>query len=214
MNKADTAMRRTQATRRDEAERRLVEATMAIIAEQGVAAATFEAIGQRAGYSRGLATQHFGSKRGLIDAVVEYLHERQDEDLNLAHVNEMSGLDGLIAYVRMFCASLRRSSEPRSYFMLLADAVANAQDARAVFAESHVRVKARLAKLVRRGQAEGCIRKDVDAESVALMVGSQLLGLSIQTLTDPSMRIAPVERAIMESLMRSLSAPRKRGAHG
>lgn len=214
MPRPNAVSRKTQASRRDEAERRLIEATMVVIAEEGVSAATFEAVGQRAGYSRGLATQHFGSKRGLIEAVVEYLHDRQEGDLRAAHIDEMNGLEGLLAYIRIFCDFLKRSPEPRSYFMLLSDAVANAQDARASFARSHARVKSRLAKLIRRGQAEGCIRQDVDADSVALMVGSQLLGLSIQSLTDPNMRIAPVEKAIVASLTRSLSPPRKKVPNG
>jgi AcrR family transcriptional regulator len=213
MSKPARAPRQTQAARRDEAERRLVEATMAVIAEEGVSAATFEAIGQRAGYSRGLASQHFGSKQGLIDAVVDYLHERQDEDLEAAHINAMNGLDGLLAYVRRFCASLKRSREPKSYFMLLSDAVADAQETRTVFAQSHAKVKTRLAKLIRRGQAEGLIRRDIEPDSAALMVGSLLLGLSIQSLTDPAMRIDPVEKAITTLLTRSFAPPGGKAGH-
>ena len=64
-------LRRTQAERRDESQRRLLEAAAALIQERGMAAATFENIGVRAGYSRGLATQHFGSKQGLIEALID-----------------------------------------------------------------------------------------------------------------------------------------------
>lgn len=187
---------------------------MSIIAEDGVGAATFEAIGNRAGYSRGLATQHFGSKSGLIDAVVEYLHERQNEAFDASRIGEKNGLEALLAYVREFCAQLRGSAEPNAYFMLLSDAVANAQDTRGAFARSHARVKQRLAEFVRRGQSEGVIRRDVDAGSVALMVGSQLLGLGIQSLIDPRMRLEPVANTIALSLARSLSTPRRGAAHG
>ena len=64
--------RRTQAERRDESGRSLVEAAIAVVARQGVNAATFDAIGRQAGYSRGLATQRFGSKQGLIEAVIRH----------------------------------------------------------------------------------------------------------------------------------------------
>ena len=205
MSRAEAATRRSQAERRDEAERRLVEATMAIIAEEGVSAATFEAIGQRAGYSRGLATQHFGSKQGLIDAVVNYLHERQREDLEAAHVAQMDGLSALQTYVMGFCAFLKDSEQKKSYFMLLSDAVADARDTRALFAQSHERVKTLLANLILRGQREGVIRADVDAESGALMVGSLLPGLSMQSLIDPKLMIAPVEHAIHTHIARSFA---------
>lgn len=178
---------------------------MAIIAEEGVSAATFEAIGLRAGYSRGLATQHFGSKQGLIDAVVNYLHERQREDLEAAHVAEMDGLSALQVYVSGFCAFLKDSEQKKSYFMLLSDAVADARETRMVFAQSHERVKTLLADLIRRGQREGVIRADVDADSGALMVGSLLLGLSMQSLIDPKLSIAPVEDAIHTHIARSFA---------
>ena len=88
--------RRTQAQRRDVSERLLVEATLAVVAERGVSAATFDAIGQAAGYSRGLATQRFGSKQGLIDAVIAYLHARRDELMDAAHVAEMPPLEAVL----------------------------------------------------------------------------------------------------------------------
>lgn len=217
MPQSTTAVRRSQAERRDAAERSLVEATLAIIAESGVSAATFDAIGRRAGYSRGLATQHFGSKRGLIDAVVAYLHARQDEDLELAHIDDLDGLTALVAYVRHFGAGFDGSRDLRAYFMLLADAVADVQEARTAFAASHERVKARLADLVRRGQREGRIRADVDADGTALMAGSLLLGVSMQALVDPDVKVAPVCEDLADVLLRSLApavpaAARKRRA--
>lgn len=207
MPQSTTAIRRSQAERRDAAERSLVEATLAVISEAGVAAATFDAIGRRAGYSRGLATQHFGSKAGLIDAVVAYLHARQDEDLEIAHIDALDGLEALVAFVRQFGAGFDGSPHLRAYFMLLADAVADVQEARAVFAASHERVKARLADLVRRGQREGRIRADVDAEGTALMAGSLLLGVSMQALVDPDVKVAPVCEGLADVLLRSLAPP-------
>jgi AcrR family transcriptional regulator len=62
--------RRTQAERRAESEQQLLRAAAEIVVQEGVAAATFESIGRRAGYSRGLAAQKFGSKQGLVEALV------------------------------------------------------------------------------------------------------------------------------------------------
>ena len=85
-----TATRRTQAERRDESGRSLIEAAVEVVAEQGVGAATFESIGRRAGYSRGLATQRFGSKEKLIEAVIGHLHERQEAALARNRIDEMA----------------------------------------------------------------------------------------------------------------------------
>ena len=51
------AARLTQAERRDRSERELLGAAIRVVAGQGVSAATFDAIGREAGFSRGLVTQ-------------------------------------------------------------------------------------------------------------------------------------------------------------
>ncbi|MFT3728285.1 MAG: TetR/AcrR family transcriptional regulator [Terricaulis sp.] len=205
--------RRSQIERRAESERRLMEATLDVIATDGVTAATFETIGERAGYSRGLATRHFGSKQGLIDAVVDYLHEHQDAAMAAAHLEEANGLAAVLTYVSRYCKALKKSSEPQAYFMLLSDAVANAHDTRSVFRQSHARVKTRLAKLIRRGQAEGVIRRDVTPDDAALMVGSLLLGISMQCLIDPHMRVDAVARTVAAMLTRGFAPSARKVAN-
>ena len=58
--------RRTQEERRTEAEQRLLAAAAQLISETGPASMTLAKVGERAGYSRGLATHHFGSKAALM----------------------------------------------------------------------------------------------------------------------------------------------------
>src|SRR5258708_27433067 len=81
--------RRTQAERRDESERALVRAAVALVSEEGVSASTFEAIARRSGYSRGLVGQRFGSKLGLIEAVITYLHDGRE---SFAEARKLEGL--------------------------------------------------------------------------------------------------------------------------
>jgi AcrR family transcriptional regulator len=69
-------VRRTQAERRAETERRLLEATMELVASRGVRAVTLAAVGEAAGYSRGIVTHQFGSRRGLLDALTLELQNR------------------------------------------------------------------------------------------------------------------------------------------
>jgi AcrR family transcriptional regulator len=67
---------RTQAERRAETERRVLEATMAIIAERGVRAVTISAVGEAAGYSRGIVNHQFGTRQALMAAVAETVQSR------------------------------------------------------------------------------------------------------------------------------------------
>ncbi len=201
-----SSARRTQAERRDESQRLLVEATMAVVSQRGVSAATFEAIGQAAGYSRGLATQRFGSKQGLIDAVIDYLHQRRDEILEAAHVADMTPLDAILFYVDSHMKLIDREVDGRAYFMLLAGAVADLSSMREAFAASHERVRQWLEGVIRKGQADGSINRETDPGAVGLMIGSLLLGVSIQWLVDPTMKIEPIRKTSLATLRRSLAS--------
>ena len=66
-----TEPRRTQEERRSEAEKRLLGAAAELIAETGPSGVTLANIGERAGYSRGLATHHFGSKGAMMQRLVD-----------------------------------------------------------------------------------------------------------------------------------------------
>jgi AcrR family transcriptional regulator len=208
INRSVTRVRRTQAERREDSERGLVRAAISVTAEHGVSAATFEAIGQRGGYSRSLVSRRFGSKQGLIDAVISYLHERR-RTLAAEHgVDQMSGLDALLADTDLYLRSLSEKGELKAYFMWLSAAVADASSLRTAFAASHEQVRTRLRDYVQKGQAEGCIRSDLDADAAALMVGSLQLGLSMQLLVDPTMNLDPIRKTSLATLRLSFEAKR------
>ncbi len=68
---AESSLPRTQEQRRIEAERRLVRAAAELVGEIGPGKVTLAKVGERAGYSRGLATHHFGSKGALMQRLVD-----------------------------------------------------------------------------------------------------------------------------------------------
>jgi AcrR family transcriptional regulator len=202
--------RLTQAERRERSEQELLEATMRVVSASGVAAATFDAIGKEAGYSRGLVTQRFGSKDGLIRSLIEALHGWQRDALDAADVERMDGLSALCAFVELHCRSLDGREEDKAYYMLLAAAVADRLETRAAFAESHEVERVLIRGLIERGQAEGSIRKDADADATALMAGCALIGIRMQNMIDPGTEIAPIRDALIQSL-RARLAPVKGG---
>src|SRR5882757_4807500 len=200
--------RRTQAERRDESERALVRAAVALVSEEGVSASTFEAIARRSGYSRGLVGQRFGSKLGLIEAVITYLHGGRDSFAEAGKLNGLPGLEALLTYADHYLRRLSHMGEVRAYFRLLSWAVADISAFRSEFAAEHERIGARFEGWIRQGQAEGHVRPDLDASAAALMVGSQLLGLSIQVLIDPLMDLDPIRATYLATLRHAFSTKR------
>ena len=203
---APPTSRLTQAERRERSEQELLEATMRVVSEQGVSAATFEAIGREAGYSRGLVTQRFGSKDGLIRSLIAALHSWQQQALDEAEVAGMDGLSALCAFVELHCRTLDGHEEDKAYYMLLAAAVADRLETREAFADEHEAVRELIRKIIERGQAEGSIRADVDADATALMTGCALIGIRMQAMIDPDTEIAPIRDALVSSLRARLTS--------
>ncbi|MBY9065452.1 TetR/AcrR family transcriptional regulator [Hyphomonas sp. WL0036] len=200
------ARRLTQAERRDRSERELLGAAVRVVAGQGVSAATFDAIGREAGFSRGLVTQRFGSKEGLIRALITHLHEWQGEALDEAKVSDMDGLTALCAFVHLHCESLRGAEEADTYFMLLAAAVADRLETRGAFRDSHEIERALIRNFIERGQQSGHVRGDVNADAEALLTGCSLLGMRMQALVDPEFDAGPVRDGLIASLKARLAA--------
>jgi AcrR family transcriptional regulator len=214
IDKLAAPVRRTQAERRDESERGVLQAAIAVVANKGVGAVTFDAVGRQGGFSRGLATQRFGSKQGLIVATIDHLRQRQEDLHRENRIDDLPGLDAVLAYVDLYLRDLSTNEEGRAYFMLLSSAVADASELRIVFAAAHTQVERRLEAWVLRGQSEGAIRREIDADAAALMIGSLLFGLSMQMLIDPTMNLDPIRETSLMTLRLGFGADGSAGGAG
>ena len=64
------ALRLTQVERKEISDAKMLEAAIDLIVERGAEQATLKDVGEKAGYSRGLAGYRFGNKTGLFDFVL------------------------------------------------------------------------------------------------------------------------------------------------
>jgi AcrR family transcriptional regulator len=76
--------------RRADRNRQLVEVAEQVFAERGIAAASMEEIADRAGITKPILYDHFGSKDGLLAAVIE----RAGSDLGTSVETAVAGADG------------------------------------------------------------------------------------------------------------------------
>ncbi|MFC3172834.1 TetR/AcrR family transcriptional regulator [Novosphingobium bradum] len=199
------AGRRTQAERRDQSIRSTIAAAIEIIGESGVAAATFETIGARAGYSRGLASAHFGSKQGLIEAVLHDLDDQSAVEVFNRRLIGLSGLPALLGYIDAAFAAAR-TTRARAYFTLLAANLAETDPHHALFAQTHRRKLDWLAEQIAAGQAAGEIRPGIDPEGGALLVATIVVGLAMQLMVDPATRIETLHQTALATLRSAFAA--------
>ncbi|EFL22172.1 TetR family transcriptional regulator [Streptomyces himastatinicus ATCC 53653] len=176
-----TTTRRTQQQRRDQAASALLNAAAELVVEQGVRALTLARVSERAGYSRGLVTHHFGSKQALLE--------------RLAHATQAGfvpgldglppGLDRLLRLIDGYVGALGRAGVAHRAFLLLWAEAATAPELAPIFRERDEAFRADLREDVAAGLADGTIRADVVPDEAAIAIVGQLRGIGLQRLLDP-----------------------------
>lgn len=207
---ASPPIRRTQAQRRAESEDRLLTAAAEIIAGEGYLALTLERVGERAGFSRGLASRKYGSKDGLIEALIRRASASVHEQVDRAVADAADPLDKVLVLFDRFFELVLSDVTVRAYFVLFGALIANRLDVFAVFDEIQQKFGNRIAEMVRAAQATGAARADVPAEHAAFMVGSLLAGISMESEVnyfdpDPA-QTGPLRASLAAMLRRALAA--------
>ncbi len=174
-------LRRTQAERRAESENRLLNAAAEIIASEGYLAATLERVGERAGFSRGLASRKYGSKDGLIEAVIWRVSAHVNEQVDLAIAGVRDPLDRLLRLFDRFVELVICDVSVRAYFVLFSAMIANRLDTANVFDEVQRRFGERIEALIAEAQTAGSVPSNLPVKHAAFMVGCLLAGISIES---------------------------------
>lgn len=170
--------RRTQRQRRADTERRVLDAAIELIAENGSRAVSLAEVGRLAGYSRGIVNHQFGSRAQLLEAVV-----RDAQQFDVPHTGD-SGLDQVVAVVSTYVATLHeRGAAGRAFLQLWAEAVGSDPVLVPLFAERDGWFRGLLSDHVRAGIDDGSIRDDVDPESVALVLVGLVRGVAMQLMS-------------------------------
>jgi AcrR family transcriptional regulator len=185
MSEAATGPRRTQDERRSEAERRLLEAAAELIGENGPARVTLATIGERAGYSRGLATHHFGSKGAMMQRLVDAVTAQFRESI-IDESRSDSPMDEVLGLVRTYFRVLS-DLQPvnRARLVLWADAVATGSpDVRPAMVSADREFREEIAKRIQRGVAAGQIPASLEPQGLATVIIAMLRGVALQSLLD------------------------------
>jgi AcrR family transcriptional regulator len=203
---------RTQEQRRTEAERRLLEAAAELIGEVGPSRVTLANVGERAGYSRGLATHHFGSKGALMQRVADIVTERFRETLTDRDRPE-SPTDELLRLVRTYIDVV--SDLPpmnRARLVLMADAVATASpDVRPAMVAADRAFRESIARSIQRGVTAGEFPRSVHPVGLATVIVGMLRGVTFQSMIDDQVDLeasgTEIERLLIERLRPSPAIP-------
>jgi AcrR family transcriptional regulator len=204
---APATSRMTQAERRALSEQRLLEAATRLIAEQGCSRTTLAQIGEKAGYSRGLVTERFGSKQGLVEILARQIQERFAYEALGPALEGRTGLQAVLIGADTYLDALERGSETvRAYYVLMAESIGLVPEVRPTFVRANQEFRAVVERWVQDGIDAGEIRAGVQPAAQAVVVVGTLRGIALQWLVDPyGIDFASLRRELRDSLEKALA---------
>lgn len=166
--------------------RRLLQAAVELIAERGYERTTLIAIGEKAGYSRGLVTGRFGSKDNLLWHLLErhfiqWSEERLDPELDALPAPE--ALERVLERTRENVHSV--PTHMRALYSILFESLVLVPEIRERVAGMHRQHRATIERILLRGVDEGTVRASLDVPAFAGMWVGAFRGIAFQWLLDP-----------------------------
>lgn len=178
---------RTQAERTALAATSMIDAAIALLNSQGMDGATLKAIGESCGYSRGLATHHFGSKAGLFRQLLRQIHAEFIDDLN-SRVGNLTGIEALkVANEAHRDWVLGQPERLRAMYILWFGSLDPGSEFKPNVARFMERQRETMAGWIRGGQATGEIATAINPNRVAMQLYASLIGINHQWLVDPGL---------------------------
>jgi AcrR family transcriptional regulator len=188
----------------------MIAAAIELLNTVGVRGTTLVAIGEKSGYSRGLATHHFGSKAGLFRAVLKRITAVWTGRLVQA-LDGKTGTDAVIAATDAHLAHVRRYPEHiRAMHILWGAAIDPSSEFKPNVAE-FMRIQRRsVAAWVRGGQERGEVPFDVNPERIAEQFYGGLIGINKLWLVSPDFDLGAAYEDFKSNMVRLLGAPDRR----
>lgn len=176
----------TQAERTDRSDAAMLASAVALIVERGPAATTLKDVGERAGFSRGLAGQRFGSKDGLFEFLLRSVGEAWLTQLTQA----TQGLVGRAAIERALEEHLKccveASDQFRAFYRLWFEAVGENTRVHEVVRGIHSRRRRDVARWIAAGKQAGEIDDSVASAAVASQFTASVVGIVYTWLQNPN----------------------------
>lgn len=200
--------RRTQAERTAASDAAMFKAAIKLIASEGPSSMTLTKIGKESGFSGGLVSYRFGSKRNLLiataDRILELWQKRVIEPANL----DSDTLEGLEMVVRLYFKAVRsRSDLMMAQFRLMNVSYSSYPELQPAFQDYDKKLRANIVEHIDRARARGDVKAEADTHTFAIMLMGMLRGIAMQSFVDPkAVDLNKAEQSainIIESVLRA-----------
>ena len=199
--------RRTQEERKAESEDKIIRAAIRIYAQKGFMRSSLNEIGKEAGYTGGLVSHKFGSKMGLLHAVMEFMAGRFLEDLMAATAEQEAVTDRLLSSIDIYIRNLARGGGTlRALYAIMGESLGGEPELAKSLASFNKRYKRQLSSLLREGVASGEFKSDLDPDNAALTIIGTLRGVAMIYLCDQkAFKIEKMITLLQQTILKSLT---------
>ena len=184
----------------------MIQSAIDLLNTAGLQGTTAAAVGVNAGYSRGLAAHHFGTKSGLFRAVLKHVSAIWSQELAAS----LAGKTGLEAVATAIDTHLQHALlHPefiRAQNILWGAALDPSSEFKPNVAEFMQIQRDSVSAWVRDGQKGGEISEDIDARRAAEQFYGGLIGINSQWLVSPDFDLAAAYEDFKRNMVRLLSA--------
>lgn len=215
INSARNMDRRSHKERRSESDARIVAAAIELFAAQGYQGTTLIQIGKAAGYTGTLISNRFGSKEGLLRAVLAHVLNRFGEDAGFKDRGQApdggrapaSAADLMSDFIALYLKDVsERQSRIRALHVIMGEALGALPQIREQVVKVNRVFRDHVRDHVAYGIETGEFRRDLDPDDTAVIIVAILRGVTNQSLIEEGdlaiERIAePVRQAILAMLM-------------
>jgi AcrR family transcriptional regulator len=179
---AATAKRRSQASRREESDKQMLRAATKLIGTRGAAGTTLADVGLEAGYSRGLPIERYGSKFGLLEAVLKTMDHWFQGQLDTAIAGK-EGVAALKARMASHVEGARRNPVAMAaLYSIYVESLFAMPDLRPLVTDLTDRWREGFALNLRQGQQLGEIPATINCNQYAAIILGAMRGLMIEHL--------------------------------
>lgn len=194
------SVRRTQAERTAETRRRVLDAAAALVASHGARAVSLAAVGEAAGYSRGIVNHHFGSKGRLLEELIRYTQQ-----FDVA-TDAPTGLGRLTQFIEAYLGGMHeRSPRSEAFLKMWADSASADPLLAPLFAERDAAFREHISGLIRDGVSDGSIGDTVDPAVAAVAIIGLLRGIAMMSFsTARDISVAQLAAEVARGVERSV----------
>jgi len=198
--------RRSHKDRREESDRKIIQAAIELFAENGYQKTTLIQIGELAGYTGTLISNRFGSKDRLLRAVLAHILVRFQATETGPDKN-ISASKQLANFVAAYLLDVtKKQSRIRALYVIMGEALGSISNIQNDIIKVNVVFRERISEFIQAGLDNGEFKPGINVATEAIIIVGLLRGVTMQILAEPNkIKACDLINSVQDSVLAKLT---------